>query len=255
MFEHNTLAINPDALRAGSLSVTPIQVEEWDNDKMWDDEEWAYYEGVDSSTLTTPDGQTPLAVVVKNGNVVGLHVPHKQTYGRDDWSDYENAHERYVTEDPNDYRTELIEGALDENQFDDVFDSGREGDTAEGPVMNFWYPCPAAINDDEEATEAAIALRDLPLCVVEVDGNYGLALTGGGQDHTWEIVEAFVRLGQLPPVHYAGDLPAIAGRGNTDVDIILTRACHLALSEMIDRLTRQQKDLTHRKSMWMRENA
>ncbi len=253
MFEHNTLAIDPNTLRAGSLSVTPIQVEEWDNDKMWNDE-WSYFEAVNSDNLTAPDGETPLVVVVRNGNVVGLHIPGQQTYGRDDWSDYENAHERYVNDDPNDYRTELIDGALDENQFDDVFVSGREGDDAEGPVMNYWYPC-ASITSDDSAVEAAVAIRDLPLVVVEVGGTYGLVLAGGGQDFTWEIVEAFVRLGQLPPVHYAGDLPAIAGRGNTDVDIILTRACRLALTEMIDLLTRQQKDLNHRKSMWMRNSA
>jgi hypothetical protein len=56
--------------------------------------------------------------------------------------------------------------------------------------------------------EAAHALRGLPLCIIErLDGEgYELALTGGGMDLSWEICEAFVRLGFLPPVHFC-DLP------------------------------------------------
>ncbi|HTQ47487.1 MAG TPA: hypothetical protein VMI75_32245 [Polyangiaceae bacterium] len=102
---------------------------------------------------------------------------------------------------------------------------GREGDrhcdvdnesecrgtlSGEGPMMNYYYPC--TIGDE---AEAARTLADTCLCVVRVNGETGLALTGGGMDLSWEIkCEAFMLLGHLPPVHFA-DLPGMAGK---DVD-------------------------------------
>jgi hypothetical protein len=81
---------------------------------------------------------------------------------------------------------------------------------AEGPMMNYWYP----IKDepDLDPAKAALAIHDLPLCVVQVSGNWGFALTGGGMDLSWEICEAYTRIGQLPPVHFC-NLPRMAGRG------------------------------------------
>lgn len=79
----------------------------------------------------------------------------------------------------------------------------------EGPMMSYFYPL--AIADE---ADAARKLVDLPVCVVSVNGTRGLALTGGGMDLSWEICEAFMLLGFLPPVHFA-DLPGMAG---TDPD-------------------------------------
>ncbi len=79
----------------------------------------------------------------------------------------------------------------------------------EGPMMSYRYPLPGF--DDRDVMEAAEAIKDLPLCVVLYDGEYALALTGGGMDLSWEICAAYVRLGYLPPVAYAGDLPRYSG--------------------------------------------
>ena len=79
---------------------------------------------------------------------------------------------------------------------------------SEGPMMNYFYPCPfkASMRD------AAKAIEDLPLCVVELRGEErGLALTGGGMDLAWEICAAYIALGFLPPIHFAGRLPDMAG--------------------------------------------
>ena len=67
----------------------------------------------------------------------------------------------------------------------------------EGPMMNYYYPV-----DIDDMYEAAKAIIDLPLCVVEVDDNTGLALTGGGMDLSWDICDAFIQLGYLPPLHF-----------------------------------------------------
>lgn len=60
-------------------------------------------------------------------------------------------------------------------------------------------------------------IADLPLCIVrfEDDESYALALTGGGMDLSWEIAEAFMRLGYLPPLAYC-DLPNMAGMDTGD---------------------------------------
>lgn len=90
----------------------------------------------------------------------------------------------------------------------------------EGPMMSYWYP--VRIDDCEDA---ARAIAHLPLCVVEFeDGRTGLALTGGGMDLSWEICEAFVRLGYWPPTHFA-DLPAMADRPRGEHDLALIAAC------------------------------
>lgn len=90
---------------------------------------------------------------------------------------------------------------------------------SEGPMMSYWYP--VRLRDPEDAAKR---IAHLPLCVVEVEGQTGLALTGGGMDLSWEICAAFVALGYLPPVHFA-NLPDMAGNGNTLAERKLIRAC------------------------------
>lgn len=76
----------------------------------------------------------------------------------------------------------------------------------DGPMMSYWYPV-----DIDDTREAALALVDTCLCVVTVEGKTGLALTGGGMDLRWEICEAFMILGFLPPLYHC-DLPGMAGK-------------------------------------------
>ncbi len=71
--------------------------------------------------------------------------------------------------------------------------------SAEGPMMNYHYP----VGRLDDTDEIARSIAHLPLCLVEwLSGNYSLALTGGGMDLSWQIAEAFMLCGQLPPVNY-----------------------------------------------------
>jgi hypothetical protein len=88
-----------------------------------------------------------------------------------------------------------------------------DGDVAEteGPMMNYYYPLPAFPTD---IAKACLAIKYLPLVIVRLGGDdhkAALALSGGGMDLSWEICEAFMRLGYLPPTHFG--LPAMCGRG------------------------------------------
>lgn len=89
-------------------------------------------------------------------------------------------------------------------------------DGGQGPMMNYFYSLNEE-NFDGGTIEAARKLAHLPVCLVKLDGGqdstdeWGLALTGGGMDFSWEICEAYILLGYMPPAHFCRDLPQFAG--------------------------------------------
>lgn len=117
-------------------------------------------------------------------------------------------------------------------------------DRRTGPMMNYAYPLPGYRGDpDQDARE----IVDLPLCIVRdagEDADY-LALTGGGMDLSWEIAEAYMRLGYLPPAHFA-NLPGMAGRGTSDEDQAILRACRRSLEIAWERAERAHRALSDR---------
>ncbi len=114
----------------------------------------------------------------------------------------------------------------------------------DGPMMSYWYPCQI-----DDTTEAAFTLAEhsLPLCVVEVDGETGLALTGGGMDLSWEICMAYMVLGYLPPLHYA-DLPGMAGKRATPYNLAVIAACKRSAEGMIEQANRTIRRLSEMES-------
>lgn len=99
-------------------------------------------------------------------------------------------------------------------------DEGSAQSGAEGPMMNYFWP----VHNRGNLEEMAVSIADLPLCVVEFEdsGEIGLALTGGGMDLSWEIAEAYIRLGYRPPVSL--DLPGMSGRGESEHDQDIVQA-------------------------------
>lgn len=92
----------------------------------------------------------------------------------------------------------------------------------EGPMMNHFYPCELRSLSVEDA---ARAIAHLPLCVVQFkDGETGFALTGGGMDLSWEICDAFISCGYLPPLQYC-DLPDMAGQEKRPRTQLILAAC------------------------------
>jgi hypothetical protein len=130
------------------------------------------------------------------------------------WQTFDYEHEEhdttYVLMSQNGWVSGLVtDGALDTDREDITEGAEPYMHGAEGPMMNYWYPV-ESIDDDADAVSAAIAIDGLPLCVVRVGNDYGLALTGGGMDLSWDICAAYVATGSLPPAHFA-DLPSFAG--------------------------------------------
>jgi hypothetical protein len=91
--------------------------------------------------------------------------------------------------------------------------------------MNYAYALPGSV----DPYEAAPKIAHLPLCLVEWEDKSGrsgwaLALTGGGMDLSWEICEAFMMLGELPPLKYAGRLPDLSGKHGARARYVLAGA-------------------------------
>lgn len=169
------------------------------------------------------DGNTYTVVLDQTGDVHAVWTLSGVRIDRDSYDDYEY--------DNSDDDGELNAGAMTQETFDALIDAETY---ATGPAMNYWYP----IDDDLSGVDAAYALRGMPLVPVMVDGKYGLALSGGGQDLTWEIIEAFTALGYVPPVHFASHVPGIAGRGwNSELDRYLLDAADRSLAAMAERMT------------------
>lgn len=94
---------------------------------------------------------------------------------------------------------------------------------AEGPVMNYLYPLRVSKLDP---CEVARKLAHTVMCLVWVrDGDeYSLGLCGGGMDFSWEICEAYIRLGYLPPTHFCR-LPRMADKYDTPLNRLIVAAC------------------------------
>jgi len=80
------------------------------------------------------------------------------------------------------------------------------------PMMNYIYPLPDNFNSsDDDFKKLVDKMSAVTLvCLIEEE-SYFLALTGGGMNLSWEICEAYMILGYLPPAHFCR-LPAMAGK-------------------------------------------
>ena len=92
-------------------------------------------------------------------------------------------------------------------------------DEDDGPMMNYFWPLPDFDGNIEEAAQK-LNNAHVALCLVwtldEYEAEeYGLALTGGGMNLSWDICRAYMVLGFMPPLA-ACDLPDFAGMDFTN---------------------------------------
>lgn len=110
-----------------------------------------------------------------------------------------------------------------ENEDCEMFEEQQDEFYDEGPMMNYAYPLP-----DSPTDATVLELDHLPLVVVDwyEDNSSELALSGGGMDLSWEICEAFIVLGYLPPLHFC-DLPRMC-KQDTPANRRIIEACKLS---------------------------
>jgi hypothetical protein len=118
---------------------------------------------------------------------------------------------------------------------------------SEGPMMSYYYPLPYFPRDIHKA---CLAIKHLPLVIIRFDGDddrAALALSGGGMDLSWQICEAFMRLGFLPPTHF--ELPSMAGRSGSARDRWILRgylrACRIQRGWLARKAERARQALAH----------
>lgn len=131
---------------------------------------------------------------------------------------------------------------LEPEVFDD--DGDEDGWT---PMMNYAYPLPSGVRTGETWHRAMRCTT-----VVEIGGESYLALTGGGMDLSWEIVETYLRCGYLPPAYFARRLPRMGSRGASETDRAILEACRLSLRYVASCAAQGLEDLD-RVEQWARE--
>jgi hypothetical protein len=222
--------VNIDNLYARVVGVKPVRVDWGELREAQDngaEDLFSYYEAFTHSddegrdwTLINTDGSTTHVVV--DGKAWDL-------------SDYDTLLDEVGIDTDDDIV--MPANYPDEETFRALADVEPMFDSSEGPQVNYWY---SLESDNADGADLAARLGVTSLCVVEVGGRFGLALTGGGMDMTWDIADAFIRLGLLPPVHFA-DLPTMAGLSRSDVNLRVVAAMRRSLTVTIERA---QRDLT-----------
>lgn len=130
----------------------------------------------------------------------------------DDWQELEvleceKCHAQVVGDFTN---SNSSHGDYDDYSGEDPADCDGTLIGSDGPMMNFIYPLPGI--ELTEAYKAAKKIDGLNLCIIwqPMMEKCGMALTGAGMDFFWEICEAYMRLGYVPPYHFANDMPCMA---------------------------------------------
>lgn len=215
-----------EELSYGCIDITPVE-RDWTARYDEDGEaSWSYWEAFDYED--GPDGWT---LISHEDRVVAAFTAEGDKIDLEELDDFND-----LKVDPDEVRRL---GEVEPSQWG-----------SEGPMMNYSYGLGGDRSDrvggygnTTDAIGAAYRIRDLPLCLVEIEDEMHLALTGGGMDLSWEIVEAYTALGQLPPVHF--DLPAMSGRGENERDRYLIAAVDRSLASMVERM--QSKLERHRR--------
>lgn len=107
------------------------------------------------------------------------------------------------------------------------------------PVASWIWP--VRLNGDLEPQhlQAILHLYAGPVCLVEIDNEYYLGLTGAGMDLSWDLCKAFMLVGNFPPSVLAGNLEgADDGYVNADKIWIMQGSLH-SLAAVRDYWTRQ----------------
>jgi len=108
--------------------------------------------------------------------------------------------------------TDLLWGAL--NTEDHFF-----------PMMCYYYPLPGL---RYTVHEAQMRVLNTACVVATVGGEPVLALGGGGMDLTWDIIEAYVLLGLMPPLHFCNP-PYTLDQMHPTKRALLLNACRASL--------------------------
>jgi len=131
-------------------------------------------------------------------------------------------------------------------------DGGLMG--SDGPMMNYIYPLPGL--DLKEAYEAAKKIDGLNLCIIwlPMEEKCGMALTGCGMDFSWEICEAYMRLGYVPPYAFASGIDSEANPF-TDTKKWVLAGCRESVDTVLVRAKMAMEHLDHVEKFYLERES
>lgn len=130
------------------------------------------------------------------------HVDHNGEPSYEFWEATMAAGRTYVyaTEDAA-WTSHYLDGGIrsEEGDFEMPDELSYLGDVVGGPIMNGYWPLGYDLAPLGTSPRfVAAKLVDMPVCLVQVDGLYGIALTGGGMDLSWELANSAIVAGFMP---------------------------------------------------------
>ena len=137
---------------------------------------------------------------------------------REGWPETWNAWEEAVPcaecdgEDEAKENCETCGGTGTDDGEESLFPGVKQGE----PMMDRLYSLPYFTGDERDAAKLSGPLCLVHLTPEEHPDEWGLALTGGGMDLSWEICEAYMQLGFLPPAQFAQHLPDYGSYGERE---------------------------------------
>lgn len=217
-----TADIDTTHLSIANIDATPVHFD-WSENPQWGedgDPSWEVFEAVERESRNEE-----VEIACDECDEPIVYDPDSEGWVHVDTNDASCVHE-----DSDDEPTEATpaydtdEGDLVAARYHTSWQEGGPEVGLEGPMMNYYYPLDTPHSFDPQ--QAALKLVDLPVCLVSFANEYALALTGGGMDLSWEICEAYVRLGEAPPFHFASRLPRMAEVASERHVVVLQAAAH-----------------------------
>lgn len=224
-YTRNVTAItNLDELFKSSIFTTAVLNIELDE---LDLESWSW---IEAGTATVDD--TTYTLIVRDNAIVAVE-------SNGIWQDHQHA-------EYSDACASVGTEPMSDATWEELFNVDP-GDIVDGP-NSVLYPLEGLGDDADERT--ALAVADLNLCVVVIDGDAYLATTGGQFEPTWGIAEGYMRCGYLPPYTVARQLPSVGSRGDSERDRAVIAGCLFTFETGSQMMLNQHASLIERAAMW-----
>lgn len=105
------------------------------------------------------------------------------------------------------------------------------------PMMNYYYPFHLRHGADPSELQMKMFIEGGSTCLVMVEEEPVIALTGGGMDLSWDICLAYILCGNFPPVRFC-DLPDFAGQKSSETNLLIIAACQESCQGLKERAER-----------------
>ena len=117
------------------------------------------------------------------------------------------------------------------------------------PMMNYRWELPG-YGGDPESDQLRLYQSRVNMVLIKIIGGedaedeYALALSGGGMNLAWDIAQAYILLGYVPPITLYDSLPLFAGQDNSQEPFAsVLKACFQGLENSRNRLIWAEKKL------------